>query len=178
MNPERTFQAGTKRTAPTLQSTFFREMHFQYLFKHSPLDADVSETSYPVSPAYQRTISTCTSHLFQWFVLLSGKAIFQMKCSALCPSVQYSRNHLSCTALAHNRLCLVKQKNMDFLSIVSSCLIKVLWDQKSTAISIWLPAQNRLWKSEELGMISRSNYHSKEKPTPCAFTAVLSLDPR
>lgn len=154
VNPERTFQAGTKRTAPTLQSTFFKKTHFQYLFKHTPLDADVSKISYAVSPTYQRTISTCTSHLFRWFVLLSGKVIFQMKCSALCPLVQYSTNHLSWTALAHNRLCLVKQKNMDFLSIVSSCLITVLWDQKSTAISIWLPAQNQLCKSEELGMIS------------------------
>lgn len=88
--------------------------------------------------------SPLTSHIcFNWFILLSGKVIFQVKRSALCPSAQYSRNHLSCPAPAHNRLCLVKQKNMDFLSIVSSCLIEVLQDQKSTASGIWLPAQNQ-----------------------------------
>lgn len=63
VNLEHTFQAGTKRTAPTLQSTFFREMHFQYFFKHSLLHADVGETSCAVSPAYQRTISTHTSDI-------------------------------------------------------------------------------------------------------------------
>lgn len=91
-----------------------------------------------------RNAHFCFNGLFQWFVLLSGKVICQMKCLALCPSVQYRRNHISCTSLAHSRFCLVKQKNMDLLSVVSRYLVKVLRDQKSTAMGIWLPAQTWL----------------------------------
>lgn len=91
----------------------------------------------------QPSIASAISLLFQWLFLLSGSVIFQVRCPALCPSVPCSRNPLS-TAEVHNRLCLVKQKNTGSLAIVSSCSKEVLWDQKSTAISIWLPAHSQL----------------------------------
>lgn len=48
---------------------------------------------------------------------------------------------LSIRSRVHNRLCLVKQKNMLFLSIISSCMIWPSRNQKLTAYGIWLPTQ-------------------------------------
>lgn len=139
-----------------LSNNFFKR--FKH-YKASDLAKSTLNTS-PSTPHWIKMSQKCCKHyqscsreqfkqtLFCSFVWKSNFWSEEFKTfSPTYYAVRKKIHLLSIRSRVHNRLCLVKQKNMLFLSIISSCMIWPSWNQKLTAYGIWLPAQTaqKIW---------------------------------